>query len=553
MSRPGWWATALLVAAGAAAAAGHLAARAVVRRAAAVLDRAGITAREVRFHWLGPLRLHDVVVPAPEGASLSADKVDVGWRLRGGGDPRAHVRRLTLHGVRVERAPVSVHWPHARFDVVAWTRDGAERLKLRQPGADGGQMDAVWPPRNDEPLLAISSLDLAGMEMRWKGETLVQPGRWTGRASLVRGDSRTESEGAFHGESARLLIPHAVHTERRRGEPTSITLEWGLCRDDRAIDIDRFAVRFDGFELVMRGALRRAGERHLDLQLSARSELAAAFRTVGLPPPLSEAHGERFGRAWLDLAVRGPLGDPEEMKAEPRLRFEVTPEVEQALFYLKGPFHHRPDASPGVVIDVRPGTPDFIPITSVPELFRRALLFSEDPGFSVHAGIDVSAIVAAWSRNQEEGRIVSGGSTITQQLVKNLMLSREKTYGRKLQEAALALMVDAVVPKTRLLEIYVNVIEWGPGLHGLVPAARHYFDKRPERLTVKEAVFLVSIIPAPVKFHEGHLAGRPTPAVEENMERLLARMYRGGVLSEESYYAALYEPLQFPGRCASRS
>lgn len=528
--------------------AAHLA-RHVERRVIRTLERAGITAEEVRFHWVGPLRVRHVSAAGPGGARLTADAVDVHWRLLGGRDMRSHVRGVSLRGAVVERSPLTVLWPEATFEILSWKREGgAERLKVRQPGADGGQMEATWPPHGDEPVVAVSRLDLTEMDVRWRQEHVLHPGRWTGRATLARSGPRVDTEGAFHGEAVRLALPHAIDTDRQQGEPTDMTIEWRLCRDSQAVEAERLVARFDGLDLTMRGVLPHEPDRALDVEVTARTELASAFRTIGLPPPLPKVKADTFGRAWLDLSIRGTLADAEELKVENRLRFEATPEVARSLGYLRGPFRHRPHTSPGLVIDVRDGS-DFIPIDAVPMLFRRALLISEDAAFSTHTGIDIASIVAAWAENRKEGRVVRGASTITQQLVKNLLLSPERTYGRKIEEAALALMVEAAVPKQRLLEIYVNVIEWGPRLHGLVAAARHYFGKRPEDLTPKEIAFLVCIIPGPVKYHDAHLWGRVGPGMEEMMQTVLGKLLRIGLLTEEEYEAAIYEPLQFTPPC----
>jgi membrane peptidoglycan carboxypeptidase len=187
----------------------------------------------------------------------------------------------------------------------------------------------------------------------------------------------------------------------------------------------------------------------------------------------------------------------------------------------------------------------------VPPLFRRALLISEDAGFLGHPGIDLVEIAAAWTENEEDDRRPRGASTITQQLVKNLLLSGERTCGRKLKEAALALMVDAVVPKERVLEIYINVIEWGPGFHGLGPAARHYFAKPPSALTPKEMAFLVCLIPAPVRYHQAHEVGRVGPGLEQLVHNLLAKLRSLDAIDEDAYQRALGEELQLAPESSS--
>jgi membrane peptidoglycan carboxypeptidase len=167
--------------------------------------------------------------------------------------------------------------------------------------------------------------------------------------------------------------------------------------------------------------------------------------------------------------------------------------------------------------------------------------------------VDLAEIRAAWETNAARGRPSRGGSTITQQLVKNLFLSREKSYGRKMEEAALALLVDAALPKRRILEIYVNVIEWGPGLYGLVPAARHYFGKEPAALTAKEIAFLVCLIPSPVRYHQAHIAGHAGPGMEQLMGNLLAKLRSVGAIGEDDYFAALDEGLRFAAETSAAS
>jgi len=150
----------------------------------------------------------------------------------------------------------------------------------------------------------------------------------------------------------------------------------------------------------------------------------------------------------------------------------------------------------------------WVPAERISPNLKRAVIASEDAGFVDHAGIDWEAIEKAWQKNQKaEARVdrikarqparqvvpkVVGGSTITQQLAKNLFLSGERTVLRKGQELVLALTLDALLPKDRLLEIYLNNVEWGEGLFGAQAAARHYF----------QAARLAVMLPAPKRFEK---------------------------------------------------
>ena len=140
----------------------------------------------------------------------------------------------------------------------------------------------------------------------------------------------------------------------------------------------------------------------------------------------------------------------------------------------------------------------------LPATLQRAVIASEDAGFKDHGGVDWEALQGAWQKNekaQARGRSkVVGGSTISQQLAKNLFLSGERTLLRKGQELMLTLTLEALLDKSRILEIYLNSVEWGEGLFGAQAAARHYFRTDAERLSAFEAARLAVMLPAPKRF-----------------------------------------------------
>ena len=173
------------------------------------------------------------------------------------------------------------------------------------------------------------------------------------------------------------------------------------------------------------------------------------------------------------------------------------------------------------------------------------LLLGEDAAFFSHRGLDLTEVPKAVTFNWARGGAARGASTITQQLAKNLFLGREKTLGRKLQELNLAFLLESALGKDRILEIYLNVIEWGPGLYGFRPAARHYFGKEPRALTPKEMAFLVALIPGPVKYQRSFEEGALSPGFEPLVVNLLAKLRSVGALSEEQHAAALAETLVF--------
>src|SRR5262245_12362638 len=144
-----------------------------------------------------------------------------------------------------------------------------------------------------------------------------------------------------------------------------------------------------------------------------------------------------------------------------------------------------------------------IPLTCVPyhnmsPHLVRAVLAGEDLRFSSHAGIDWQGIRLAMKKNWQEKRFARGGSSITQQLAKNLFLSQSRNPVRKLHEMLIAWEMERILGKRRILEIYLNVIEWGDGIYGAEAAARHYFGVSAASLNEEQAIFLSAIIPAPL-------------------------------------------------------
>jgi hypothetical protein len=157
----------------------------------------------------------------------------------------------------------------------------------------------------------------------------------------------------------------------------------------------------------------------------------------------------------------------------------------------------REGVTPGVVVEVGPGTKDYVPLGELPGHMGGAAYLSEEMGFFVGGGISLPLIGKAIITNLEKRRFAYGGSTVTQQLVKNLFLTRDKTLARKFQEGLVASRIAAVIPKHRTLELYVNCIEFGQDLYGVGRAAQFYFKKEASRLTPLESVFLANIKPAP--------------------------------------------------------
>lgn len=143
--------------------------------------------------------------------------------------------------------------------------------------------------------------------------------------------------------------------------------------------------------------------------------------------------------------------------------------------------------------------PEWVAFERIPDLLKKAVLVSEDASFYEHKGIDFIEIKAAIKQDLKEKRLARGASTITQQLAKNLYLSTDRTLWRKLKEVWLARRFEKALPKNRIFSLYLNLIEFGPGVFGVQSAAGHWFGKDAADLTLEESVRLTAIIPRPLR------------------------------------------------------
>lgn len=162
----------------------------------------------------------------------------------------------------------------------------------------------------------------------------------------------------------------------------------------------------------------------------------------------------------------------------------------------------------------------WIPYSRISDNLKRALIVSEDAKFVDHDGFDWEGIADAAEKNLERGRIVAGGSTISQQLAKNLFLSRQRTPWRKAEEAIITVMLETMMSKRRIFEIYLNIIEWGNGIFGAEAAAQHYYHTSASQLTREEAAKMAAMVPNP-RYYDWH---RDAPGLEKRTAIILERM-----------------------------
>ena len=533
------------------AAARPLLERAIRERIQTEAARHGLQAQidTVRVGLWPPIRLTGVTLRTPASWLLNADSMDASWL----GGTRLIVRKAVLHGP----AGLTVAAASTAWDIAGVTR-GDLHAELIEPQT-GFVLSRITGARESRWTVRVQELPVGRLlDVRRFGQPLIDSG--TIRGSLIL---RTSAE-AVHFEldlAARAARLPALTEDGSKpaalGRPTevAVTMNGTWKRLEGFLGIPRFSARVEGAALSGSLELRDLDADPLvDLSLEVeRVDFARLLRTSGLEVPGTLGEGgnvqDDLGTAKLVAGARGRRSDPASFIVTQKLDFIPPKRLPPAIVRLRGDFVHEVATTSGVHrIDVAPSSPDFIPLGEVPPLFLRALLIAEDAGFYGHPGIDLREMPAALLTNWERGGAARGASTITQQLAKNLFLSHEKHLGRKLQELWLTLLLEAALSKGRILEIYLNVIEWGPGFYGLKPAARTYFGLEPAQLSPAQMAFLVSIIPGPLKYQSSFAHGTPGPGLRKLVNNLLAKLRSVDALSEEEYQRALEDEILVQGR-----
>lgn len=163
----------------------------------------------------------------------------------------------------------------------------------------------------------------------------------------------------------------------------------------------------------------------------------------------------------------------------------------------------------------------WIAISTISPNLQRAVMTAEDAKFNTHNGFDWDGIKLAYEKNIKRGKIVAGGSTITQQLAKNLFLSADKTPWRKAQEAMITMMIEVVMSKQRILELYLNLVEWGNGIFGAQAAAKHYYHRSAQYLSKYQSANLAAMLPNP-RYYDTH---RNTAFLHKKAARIMRQMH----------------------------
>ncbi|MES1171934.1 MAG: biosynthetic peptidoglycan transglycosylase [Bacteroidota bacterium] len=442
------------------------------------------------------------------------------WTARGGLNPEAHEGQLSLRAERFSLAEIADVLPKtvlapenttvdAAFDV-SWA-DGAVRF--------GGDMKVAGlsiehPGLASEPVMGMDlALILRGTAFpsrrrvaidRLEGRIAQLQGKLSGFVELAPG-SFTFADGSKLGFLPRL----------------ELTLEVPKlpCAQALASLPPTLVPQMQGFVLQgMFGAEIATRVDFADLEaLELKGKIGIDGCRVLKPSPTVKAliSGDSWGQS-VEVpkapGARGP-GDTEDME------FVVGPE-----------------------------NPDFVPYEQISPHLVASIMTTEDNGFFKHRGWVSSEFRNALKRNLQRGGFRGGASSITMQMVKNVLLSHEKTLSRKLQELFLVWYLEHEIPKERILELYFNAIEFGPRIYGIGRAAHHYFGKNAADLTPLEGAFFSSILPSPKRRYIQYCHGQLTAQWDRYVHRILAKMHERGRVSDEDYQAGVAQKLVFDRR-----
>jgi monofunctional biosynthetic peptidoglycan transglycosylase len=198
-------------------------------------------------------------------------------------------------------------------------------------------------------------------------------------------------------------------------------------------------------------------------------------------------------------------------------------------------------------VELCPGSKNYVPLNKISKNIQWAVITSEDGLFYQHDGFDWGALEASFQDVLKSGKYKRGGSTISQQLAKNMFLTKEKTLFRKFREALITWKIERTLTKGEILERYLNVIEFGQGIYGIKKATQYYFDKSPFAIDPAEAAFLAMILPSPHKYARSFRKKDLTPFAKRRISSIVNNMYRSGHISRESYEESLFKLQDFFG------
>jgi hypothetical protein len=404
-------------------------------------------------------------------------------------------------------------------------RHGAEGVEIDfSPGqsdpsvkADASRLSASArvPAKEGEISLHLEGgpVTLASLGVREQDFGLFDVGRGKleakGDVKLTADASNVLFDGTGRATSLSIVY-RALADDPVRGLDLAFRASGAVALDGSNIRLDEGRVELGAIRLDVSGAIEQAAD-YTRIEGRAKiptSDCQRVFESLPqalIPKLIGLKMTSTFG---LDSGFELDTRYPNDMKIDWELRNKcritrAPPDIDVERFTL--PFKHTvyDENNEKVEITTGPGTPDWVPYHVMTPFLEAALTTTEDGGFRHHKGFDKSAIKNSIRDNLRTGRFARGASTVTMQLAKNLYLGREKNLSRKLQEAVLTTYLEQTLTKEEILELYFNIVEFGPMLYGIGPAAEHYFATSANELSVAQSLFMTSILPNPKRNYFG--------------------------------------------------
>lgn len=473
--------------------------------------------------------------------------------------------------------------------------DGHTELKVDESTLIADASSAVWSAGEAQLNIGGESMSLENTELAMRGDTpgvgyttrvvdgqggeIQVQGSWHLDTSLVEVNAWFQNfrwegamplplveespveqvyvDGAVHGD---VDLMHQVVSLDGKLQLGELTVDAPLVADEpvtfermelgvpTTVDISAAAISVVGgtvaiedlhpFELS--GRVVDAGDNTWVFDLDAGATDIDVARLIDrLPPQLTGVAREATldGLFGVQLRLRGHTAYPESLRLEVDLRGDDVEVIED----IRWSEHGGDDV---LLFDT--DSPDrfsvqgqWVELEELPAHITASVLAAEDAAFFEHDGVDWEGVEMALEQNIEEGGLVRGGSTITQQVAKNLFLTHDRTIARKVQEAFLTWRLEQSLTKEEILQLYLNVAEWGPEVKGVYAAAHYFFDVDPTELEEVEMVMLASILPGPIRFGGAIKQDYLPSSREDKMRRVLENMRFVDDLSWEQYHAAV--------------
>ncbi len=408
--------------------------------------------------------------------------------------------------------------------------------------------------------LAGGPVTLSILGVREGSFGFADPGRAT-----VRGKARLALDDAaktltFDGDIAASSVSikdTRLADETVRGLDVRVSAR-GVVDDAGRVRLDDAEAQLGALHLHTRGQLEQTSD-HLSASLSFELPVAGCQSLLESVPAALLPHVSR-ARFRGTLGAKGFLSFDTRKIEDLVLKYDIddlcrvtaVPE-ELKKDHFDGSFSYAIVDKDGKPADRAsgPGSDDWAPLDTISPMMQVAVLTTEDGAFFHHHGFNTWAIRSSLVANIKSGRFIRGASTITMQLAKNLFLSREKTFSRKLEELILTDYLEHAFGKEEMMELYLNIIEFGPDIYGVRAAAQHYFGRRPAELNLAESLFLSSLLPRPREYHKMYEKGEVPASWMNNIHALMEVARKNARISDQELEEAKTETIAFHREDAS--